>query len=93
MQELKKIQTPRFNRRVFTSNYISSTEGDFSSHSDEPSHENNSCSEFDDREDDEQRDHRYENSMEENIFSEVLLDRKGKHFKVEAHAFSSFEMG
>lgn len=51
MQELKKIQTPRFNRRLFTSNYISSTEGDFSSQSDEPSHENNSCSEFDDRED------------------------------------------
>ena len=76
MQELKKIQTPRFNRRVFTSNYISSTEGDFSSNSDEPSHENNSCSEFDEREDDEGRRDHFENSLEENIFREVLLERK-----------------
>lgn len=92
MQELKKIQTPRFNRRVFTSNYISSTEGDFSSNSDEPSHENHECSEFDERDDYEGR-HHYENSLEENIFREVLLDRKDKHCTVEAQAFSSFEMG
>jgi hypothetical protein len=31
--------------------------------------------------------------LEENIFSEVLLERKEKDFSVEAHAFSSFEMG
>jgi hypothetical protein len=35
----------------------------------------------------------FENSLEENIFSEVLLERKEKHCSVEAHAFSSFEMG
>lgn len=53
MIEAKKLQTPRLSRRLYTtSNYVSSTEGDFSSNSsdiysqesDPMSDKNNDCS-------------------------------------------------